>query len=43
MDNLPYVVIFTKFSIFWGLFTPIWTNFDPKIVVKAENTTQGGV
>ena len=43
MENSPYLVIFKKFSIFLGRFTPILSSFDTKMAVKAQNTIQGGV
>ena len=43
MDNLLYLVIFNVYSIFFELFTPILSYFDPKMAGNAQNTTQGGV
>ena len=39
MENLPYLVIFNEFSIFWGLFTSILSYLGPKMAVNAQNTT----
>ena len=43
MENLPYLVIFNEFSVFWGLFSPSLRYLDPKMAVNSQNTTQGGV
>ena len=43
MEILPNLATFNGFSIRLGLFTPLLTSLHPTIVVKAQNTTQGGV
>ena len=43
MENLLYLAIFDRFSIFLEVFAPILSYFDPKMAEKTQNITQGSV